>query len=149
MIPERVSLYGLAIVEGRRIALSAVDKVAARHMFIEKALIAGDVDQRWRRRQRFISRNRARLEEWEQLGERSRRGSPGGVGDLRRLYNDVLPSNITSTRHFDRWWRDQRSTTPHLLDLPESEVATLLDAGSPEVWVDRDGAEYMLTYGTT
>ena len=48
-------------------------------MFIEKALIAGDVDQRWRRRQRFISRNRARLEEWEQLGERSRRGSPGGV----------------------------------------------------------------------
>ena len=27
----------------------------------------------------------------EQLGERSRRGSPGGVGDLRRLYNDVLP----------------------------------------------------------
>ena len=41
---------------------------------------------------------------------------------------------------------DQRSTTPHLLDLPESEVATLLDAGSPEVWVDRDGAEYMLTY---
>ena len=146
VIPERVSLYGLAIVEGRRIALSAVDKVAARHMFIENALIAGDVDQRWRRRQRFISRNRARLEEWEQLGERSRRGSPGGVDDLRRLYNDVLPANITSTRHFDRWWRDQRSTTPHLLDLPESEVATLLDTGSPEVWVDRDGAEYMLTY---
>ena len=136
VIPERASLYGLAIVEGRRIALSAVDKVAARHMFIEKALIAGDVDQRWRRRQRFISRNRARLEEWEQLGERSRRGSPGGVGDLRRLYNDVLPSNITSTRHFDRWWRDQRSTTPHLLDLPESEVATLLDAGSPKCgWI--------------
>ena len=37
VIPERVSLYGLAIVEGRRIPLSAVDKVAARQMFIERA----------------------------------------------------------------------------------------------------------------
>ncbi len=146
VIPERVSLYGLAIVEGRRVALSTVDKSAARQMFIENALIGSDVDQRWRRRQRFIARNSERLAEWEQIGERSRRGSPGGVTDLRRLYEEVIPASVTSTRHFDRWWRDQRSVTPHLLDLPESETAALLDAGSPEVWVDTDGAEYILTY---
>ena len=146
VIPERVSLYGLAIVEGRRIALSNVDKALARQMFIENALIGSDVDPRWRRRQRFISRNRDRLDEWEQIGERSRRGSPGGMADLRRLYDESIPAGVTSTRHFDRWWRDERTAHPHLLDLPESEIAAHLDAGSPEVWVDTDGAEYMLTY---
>ncbi len=146
VIPERVSLYGLAIVEGRRVALSTVDKAAARQMFIENALIGSDVDQRWRRRQRFIARNSDRLREWEEIGERSRRGSPGGVADLRRLYDEHIPAGVTSTRHFDRWWRDERSAHPHLLDLPELETAALLDAGSPEVWVDTDGAEYMLTY---
>ena len=146
VIPERVSLYGLTIVEGRRIALSNVDRAVARQLFIERALIAGAVDQRWRRRQRFISRNSARLDEWEQIGERSRRGSPGGVADLRHLYDNVIPESVTSIRHFDRWWRDQRAISPELLDLPESEAMTLLDAGSPEVWLDVDGAEYMLTY---
>src|SRR5262249_56408868 len=41
MALERVSLYGLALVAGRRVTLSTIDPVLARELFISRALVEG------------------------------------------------------------------------------------------------------------
>ena len=54
MTTERVTLYGLPIVEGRRVQLGRVDAALARTLFIEHALVDGD----WRTHHAFVAANR-------------------------------------------------------------------------------------------
>ena len=51
MTTERVTLYGLPIVEGRRVQLGRVDPALARTLFIEHALVDGD----WRTQHAFAA----------------------------------------------------------------------------------------------
>jgi ATP-dependent helicase HrpA len=64
-------------------------------------------------------------------------------------YDRVLPDDIVSGRHLERWWRSIVDDDPARLDLDQDPtVADLLaraDSGLPEVWSE-GGHEYVLTY---
>ena len=55
------------------------------------------------------------------------------------FYDERLPADVVSTRHFDTWWKKARRNSPDLLDFT---VATLVndDAGAvlggdyPDAW---------------
>ena len=145
---ERASLYGLPVVDGRRVALDRIDPTAARAMFIDHALVRRDADDSWLGRQRFLSRNDAALATLEALSDRLRRDVTPSDDDLVDFYDRRLPDDIVSGRHFDRWWRDERKHRPQLLDLDVTEL--LPDgvdlAGLPDVWMEPDGVEYLITY---
>ena len=64
MTTERVTLYGLPIVEGRRVQLGRVDPALARTLFIEHALVDGD----WRTHHAFAEANRALVDELRGAG---------------------------------------------------------------------------------
>ena len=120
MALERVSLYGLPLVAGRRVTLSRIDPVLARELFISRGLVEGD----WQTHHTFFHRNRELLAEAEELELRARRrGIVADDAALFAFYDRRIPADVTSARHFDSWWKRARQTEPDLLTLTEAELA--------------------------
>ncbi|WP_082031314.1 DUF3418 domain-containing protein [Actinomyces polynesiensis] len=84
----------------------------AREMFIRHALVLGE----WREHHRFMDRNQELLEDAREAERRSR--THGLVADEEArfaFFDDLIPADIVSARHFDQWWKHQRRETPDLL----------------------------------
>ena len=119
---EKVTLYGVPLVAARRVALSRVDPVLARELFLRHALVQGE----WQTRHAFARRNRQLLDDAEELERRSRRrGIVPDDAALFGFYDSRIPADVLSARHFDSWWKGARTTEPSLLDLTPDLVAEL------------------------
>jgi ATP-dependent helicase HrpA len=133
---ERVTLYGLPIVDGRRVQLGRVDPGLARQLFIEHALVDGD----WRTQHPFVAANRALLEEVRDLEERTRRRDLLVTDDsLVAFFDARVGAEVTSARHFDRWWKEARRREPDLLTFALGDIvdpdATAVDGEAfPTTW---------------
>ncbi|REF00036.1 ATP-dependent RNA helicase HrpA [Thermomonospora umbrina] len=130
MAYERVTLYGVPIVTQRRVQYGRIDPELARELFIRHALVGGE----WETHHRFFHQNRALLEEVEDLEHRARRRDIL-VDDetLFDFYDERLPADAISVRHFDVWWKQARRDTPDLLNF---ERRMLINAGADEVRED-------------
>ena len=120
MALEKVTLYGLPIVTARKVGYAQADPAAARDLFIRHALVEGD----WQTRHRFFHHNRELLADAENLERRTRRR--GIVVDdqvLYDFYDQRIPAQVTSARHFDSWWKKARATTPDLLTFTSGQLA--------------------------
>jgi ATP-dependent helicase HrpA len=141
MALERVTLYGLPIVTARQVNYDRVDPAGARELFIRHALVEGD----WRTHHRFLDHNRMLIEEVRALEDRARRRDLLADDEvLFDFYDQRIDPGITSARHFDRWWKAERTARPDLLDFtPEmlvnpraGEVSTTL---YPDTWDHGEG----------
>ncbi|MGH3748481.1 MAG: ATP-dependent RNA helicase HrpA, partial [Micromonosporaceae bacterium] len=147
MAYEKVTLYGVPIVAQRKIHYSRVDPELSRELFIRHALTEGD----WHAPHAFLTRNRALLDEVAELEHRSRRRGILVDDDvLFDFYQQRIPQDVVSARHFDSWWKQARKTEPALLDLTRSMLVTpaaegVSDADYPDFW-DVDGVRLRLTY---
>ncbi|HEX9064463.1 MAG TPA: ATP-dependent RNA helicase HrpA [Streptosporangiaceae bacterium] len=120
MALERVTLYGLPLVAGRPVTLSRIDPVLARELFIAQGLVEGD----WQTHHKFFHRNRELLDEAEELERRARRrGIVADDAALFAFYDQRIPSDVTSARHFDAWWKQARRDQPDLLTLTPGDLA--------------------------
>jgi len=143
---ETVTLYGLPIVSDRTIGYDRVDPSIARELFIRHALVAGD----WESRHRFAEHNRRFAADIEALEARVRRRNLLDEEDLFAFFDQRVPSDVVSGRHFDGWWRDEVHDRPGLLDLDVEQLrdrsgAAVQLADYPETW--RTGnVEIPLTY---
>src|SRR4029079_5869987 len=59
---------------------------------------------------------------------------------LFAFFDERIPADVVSARHFDRWWRDARRSDPDLLTFPR---ALLLGddadvSGRPQAWKQGD-----------
>ncbi|MCK5890958.1 ATP-dependent RNA helicase HrpA [Aeromicrobium sp.] len=144
MARERVLLYGLPVVADRVVPLSRFDAPLARELFVRHALVQGE----WRTHHRFWDRNQKLLAEVDALESRVRRRDLR-VDDetLYAFYDERIPADVVSTRHFDGWWKKARREAPDLLDLSMADlVQTEADADAfPTQWFS-DGAPMPLTY---
>lgn len=121
---ERVTLHGVPIVVDRSVDYGRIDPETARELFIRHALVDGD----WDTRHGFFHANRALLDSAEELEHRARRRDL--VVDpetLVEFYEQRIPAQVVSGRHFDSWWKKNR--TPGLLDFTEEMVRTAQAAG--------------------
>ena len=117
MSRERVTLYGLPLVAGRRV--QHPDLVEARELFIRHALVEGD----WDTRHAFLRENRALLESLAELEARIRRRDLLiGDEELFAFYDRRIPADVTSARHFDAWWKQARRANPALLTLKRDDA---------------------------
>jgi ATP-dependent helicase HrpA len=144
--PEQVTLYGLPIVASRLVQYGRIDPAAARELFIRRALVEGD----WEHHHAFMRENEHRVEEVEVLEARARRRDLL-AGEARRaaFFDERVPQDVVSGRHFDRWWKQARQTQPTLLDYPrdmliEGEVASN-DGDRPARWI-QGSLELALSY---
>ncbi|MEU5758948.1 ATP-dependent RNA helicase HrpA [Nocardia sp. NPDC047648] len=133
---ERVTLYGIPLVTGRPVDYGRIDPELSRELFIRHALGQGE----WQTRHEFFHRNRALLDDVADLEHRARRRDIL-VDDevLFAFYDERLPADIVSVRHFDSWWRTARRADPELLDFSTSTVvnegaAALDPAAFPDSW---------------
>ncbi|KSU79166.1 ATP-dependent helicase HrpA [Pseudarthrobacter enclensis] len=147
MAYEKVTLYGVPIIAQRRVNYAKVDPVAARELFIRHALVEGD----WRTHHKFFHRNRALLNEVEELEARMRRRDLL-VDDetLFSFYDARVGPDVVSERHFDKWWKDARRENPDLLDFDKSlllsdDAEGLDEAAFPRTWLHK-GFELPLSY---
>src|SRR5262249_5229044 len=111
---EKVTLYGLPLVTGRKVQYGRIDPVMSRERFIRHALVEGD----WRTRHDFFQANRALLDEVEELEARARRRDML-VDDetLYAFYDERVGAEVVSARHFDSWWKRVRRSSPDLLNF--------------------------------
>ena len=153
MVHEKVLLYGMTLVADRPVTLASVGTDSARQVAREMFIRSGLVEGGWHARHGFVERNRALIEELQDV-ERRRR-EHGLLADdtaLFDFYDDRIPEEVTSAAAFDAWWKEQRRTTPDLLDftrellLPGGGDAS----GFPDTWVQGDltlGLNYVFEPG--
>ncbi|HEY3603631.1 MAG TPA: ATP-dependent RNA helicase HrpA [Sporichthyaceae bacterium] len=144
---ERVTLYGLPLVVGRRVDYARIDPVLCRELFLRQALVEGD----WSTHHRFFAHNQELRARAAELEERARRR--GLVIDDDRVfefYDARVPAEVVSARHFDSWWKNERRRHPHLLDLDPAllhaaTADTVRAADFPDTWRQGD-LEFALHY---
>ncbi|WP_309314519.1 DUF3418 domain-containing protein, partial [Actinomyces naeslundii] len=153
MVHEKVLLYGMTLVADRPATLASVGTDSARQVAREMFIRSGLVEGGWHARHSFVERNRELIEELQDV-ERRRR-EHGLLADdtaLFDFYDDRVPEEVTSAAAFDAWWKEQRRTTPDLLDftrellLPGGGDAS----GFPDTWVQGDltlGLDYVFEPG--
>ena len=93
MAYERVTLYGVPLVAGRKVAYGRIDPEVSRELFIRHALVRGE----WRTHHAFFHANRELLEDVEELEHRARRRDIL-VDDetLVAFYDERLPADVVS-----------------------------------------------------
>ena len=120
MAAEKVTLYGLPVVAARPVNYGRIDPAAARELFIRGALVEGD----WTTHHQFFQHNRRLLDEAADLERRARRrGIVADDADLFEFYDQRIPADVTSARHFDAWWKKARAADPELLTFSPADLA--------------------------
>ena len=124
---EKVTLLGVTLIGARSIQYDRIDPVASREMFIRHALVEAD----WQTKHAFFAANLAALDEVAEREDRARRRDIV-IDDesLFALYDERIPAEVTSSRHFDSWWRKASRTEPDLLTFTPD---MLLAAGAKDV----------------
>jgi ATP-dependent helicase HrpA len=114
MATEKVSLYGLPIVADRPVNYGRIDPVAARELFISRALVERD----WQTHHAFFRHNEQVLADAAHLEDKARRrGIVADDSAIFDFYDRRIPKTVTSARHFDSWWKKARTAEPELLNL--------------------------------
>jgi ATP-dependent helicase HrpA len=144
---EKVTLYGLPIVPRRKVQYSRIDPVLCRELFIRHALVEGD----WETHHRFFAENAKLLARIEEIENRARRRDIL-VDDetVYAIYDERIPADVVSARHFDAWWKKARHTDPDLLTFTRELLVNAgrdaLDPGAyPDAWL-AEGIRLPLNY---
>ena len=117
---ERVSLFGVPLAMDRTVDYARIDREVARDLFVRHALVLGE----WNTRHAFVTRNRERLEQVEEMERRARRELVVDEETIVAFYDARVPADVVSVRSFDRWWQKASRRDPHLLDLDPAELVT-------------------------
>ncbi|MCG9731768.1 ATP-dependent RNA helicase HrpA [Shewanella sp. Isolate13] len=133
---ENQVLYGLQIVNRRKVQYGPVEPVEAREIFIRSALADGEL----RTNEAFFIKNQKLLLDIESLEHKSRRRDIlVDEQALYAFYEPKIPDGIYNAPKFLKWWKKAKQTTPELLDFEReslmqrsSEHISALDF--PEKW---------------
>ena len=144
---ERATLYGVPLVARRRVTYGSIDPALSRDLFIEHALVEGE----WETHHTFWHDNRDRLAEVEEIEHRLRRRDIAvDEQTLFDLYDQRIPADVVSSRHFDRWWKRARHEQPGLLTfthemLTRTAAPDDAEQAYPEWW-EQAGLRLPLAY---
>ncbi|NLU78799.1 ATP-dependent RNA helicase HrpA [Micromonospora sp. HNM0581] len=147
MAYEKVTLFGVPLVTSRKVNFGRIDPVSSRELFIRHALVEGD----WTTHHQFWQDNQKLLTEIEELENRARRRDIL-VDDetIFQFYDERIPAEVVSGRHFDSWWKKARRERPDLLTFTRALLVnagrgSLDEADYPDQWRS-DGVALPLTY---
>ncbi|MDO5034829.1 MAG: ATP-dependent RNA helicase HrpA [Actinomycetaceae bacterium] len=161
MVREKVMLYGLTLVADRPLllgnlpagtrveapanatsiaaragvfatSLAGSPAEVAREMFIQHALIEGE----WQSNHRFLKRNGELLAQIHESEKKLRQGGTVSDEAIYAFYDERIPREVVSARHFDAWWRRERNK--RLLEMSREDVlpgvGRVDQAGFPSRW---------------
>lgn len=113
---ERVTLYGIPLVAGRRVGYGVIDPEVSRELFLRHGLVEGD----WDSPHEFLRQNHRLVEQIAALEDRTRRRDLlVGEDELFAFYDLRVPETVVSGTDFDQWWKFERRRNPQLLTFTE------------------------------
>ena len=111
---ERVTLFGLTLVNRRKARYGPVNPTEAHEIFLRQALVGGALETHGN----FIKHNNALRKELEELEHMSRRVDVLVDDDaVHAHFARVVPKEICDARAFERWRKDAEQKDPRLLYL--------------------------------
>jgi len=131
---ERVSLFGLVLIEKRRVSFGKIDPALAREIFIREALVTGEINSR----AAFLRHNQKLIEKYRKQEEKERR--PDIVvpdEDLAAFYANRLPEHVNTLAALERWLRKQDNAGATLQMSAEDVLARQIDETSARAFPDR------------
>lgn len=133
---EQVSLFGLVLVEKRRVSYTEIDPEASRRLFIMEALVRGELDSR----APFLEANRQARAEVERLEHKRRqRDVVADEEDLFAYFDAQVPAEVATAKAFAGWLERLDAAGLRRLQLGE-DVLLREDAGTapaeqyPDEW---------------
>lgn len=144
---EQVSLMGLILVSGRKVAFSAIDPLLSRELFIRAALVERDYGGRL---PELLKANFRLIDELTELEDKSRRRDLL-VDDqqLFEFYDRCLPASICQRRSLEAWLKQQPQAAAQLKlteqDLLRQQTALITEQQFPES-LRLQGIAYPLSY---
>jgi len=151
MAYERVTLYGLVLVEKQRVSFGSIDPKTSREVFIRAAL----VEERYRGKGPFFKHNLALVKQLHELEAKSRRRDILVDEEvIYRFYDERVPADIVNLAGFEHWRKDKelnkQSPNPKLLYmdrdyLMQHDASAITEAQFPTelIW---EGLTFPLTY---
>lgn len=126
MVYEKITLYGLVIVEKKSVSYSHIDPVQCREVFIRAALVEGQYDQHPKRKNLqnknpatdFFAHQQQLLKELDDLESKARRRDI--VVDEQVIfdfYNKRIPESVINLAGFEAWRKKAEQENPTLLFL--------------------------------
>ncbi len=116
---ERLTLYGLTLLEERKIDYATVDGKLARKIFIQSGLVTGELQSKLA----FFNQNQALIAEIKDLEHRSRRQDIlVDEETLYAFYDQNLPLTVCDRRSLDKWFKGASSTQQQALLLTKDDV---------------------------
>ncbi|MEW5787626.1 MAG: ATP-dependent RNA helicase HrpA [Pseudomonadota bacterium] len=141
----RATLYGLPVVNGRKVHYGPIDPVKSRELFIRGALVDGEYECR----APFFLHNRRLLEEIDDLAHRSRNARMTVDEEtLYRWFDERIPEGIHNGAAFEKWRRESEARSPRLLHLERAELLRQkgADAADFPPELDLGGVKFPLAY---
>ncbi|SFX05717.1 ATP-dependent RNA helicase HrpA [Marinospirillum alkaliphilum] len=144
---EKVTLFGLPVVTGRKVDYSSIDPVLSRELFIRAALVEGD----YATKAPFMAHNQALLNEVQTLEDKARKRDIL-VDDqvLYEFYDSRIPAEVCRGASFEQWRKQAELQQPDLLLLTREELlARTADEVTQEAFPDHlqwQGISWQLTY---
>jgi len=142
---EQVSLFGLIIVNSRKVAYGKINPTESGELFIRHALVEGEIFQQFA----FMNQNRKLIEELEDLEHKTRkRDILVSEEDIFLFYQARLPKPFYNIRTFARFLKDQKDDAflrMTIEDLQKNRVDEALLSQFPDR-LAMDQGEFALTY---
>ena len=126
---EKVTLFGLTLVERRRVAYKRVDAAVARELFIRGGLLAGALTTTGD----FLRHNLDLVRAVREVEARERRRDLLVSDDvLASIYAERIPPDVVDVRTFEQWRRSAESHNPRLLFMARDDVLQRAAVGDVE-----------------
>ena len=105
---ERGTLFGLTVVAGRKVAYARIDAEGARHIFIQSALVEGEL----RGNYPFLEHNQALIARLQDMEERSRRRDLlVDEQEIFNFYQQRLPPEVVDQSSLNRLLKIKKAET--------------------------------------
>ncbi len=116
---EKVTLFGLPIVAGRKVRLGDVDPAAARELLIQSGLVEGRLEARLG----FLAHNRKLLDDLDRLQKKVRRQDLL-LGEWAQFdfYDRRLPPHVYDGRRLVNWLRREERKDRRVLCMSPSDL---------------------------
>lgn len=144
---EKVTLFGLPIVNCRTVTYNRIDPKLSRELFIKHALVEGDFAGKYD----FFIKNHQLVDQVEELEHKSRRQDIlVDDSSIFEFYDSKIPQDITCAKDFDRWWKKDQSVNNDLLLTKSMLINPTADKFNaddyPDYWLYNNQLKLKLTY---
>ncbi|MBB6522852.1 ATP-dependent RNA helicase HrpA [Pseudoteredinibacter isoporae] len=151
---EKVSLYGLVLVEKQRVNYSQIDPKLSRDIFIREALVEGKYPQNRKaqgQKAKFYQHNQRLIGELHELEAKSRRRDLL-VDDevIYDFYQQRIPASVVNLAGFEHWRKGIENEQPECLFLVRESIMRHSAEGITEAQfpdeLNWEGMGFLLTY---